>query len=61
MGAKVSDIEYNKGFEAGKNFARNEVLDFIEQHLQEEVLITVEDVATEIEYMQRREIREKNG
>ena len=57
----MTDADYNKGFEAGKNFARNEVLQFIEQHLQEEVLITVEDVASEIEYMQRREIREKNG
>jgi hypothetical protein len=46
---------------AGKNFARNQILDFIGQHLQEEVPITVEDVASEIEYIQRTEIREKNG
>jgi hypothetical protein len=56
----VSDIEYNKGFEAGKNFARNQVLDFIEIHLEQEVPITSEDIATEIEYMQRQDIRERN-
>ena len=52
--------EYTKGFEAGKNFARNQVLDFIETHLEEEIPITSEDIATEIEYMQRQDIREKN-
>jgi hypothetical protein len=57
----MTDTEYNKGFDAGKNFARNEVLQFIEQHLQEDVPITIEDVVSEIEYIQRREIREKNG
>ena len=57
----MSDIEYNKGFEAGKNFARNQVLDFIEIHLEQEVPITSEDIATEIEYMQRQDIREKNN
>ena len=57
----MSDIEYNKGFDAGKNFARNEVLQFIEQQIQEDVPISVEDVVSEIEYIQRREIREKNG
>lgn len=56
----MSDIEYNKGFEAGKNFARNQVLDFIEIHLEQEVPITSEDIATEIEYMQRQDIRERN-
>jgi hypothetical protein len=52
---------YEKGLAAGKNFARNQILQYIDQHLQEEVAITVEDVASEIEYIQRREIREKNG
>lgn len=57
----MTDSEYSRGYEVGKNFARNQVLDFIQQHLLEEVPITVEDVASEIEYIQRREIREKNG
>lgn len=56
-----TEADLEKARTAGKNFARNEVLQFIEQHLQEEVPITVEDVASEIEYIQRREIREKNG
>jgi hypothetical protein len=57
----VSDSEYTKGFEAGKNFARNQILDFVQIHLEQEVPITSEDIATEIEYMQRQDIREKNG
>jgi hypothetical protein len=57
----MTDADYNKGFDAGKNFARNEVLQFIEQQIQEDVPISVEDVVSEIEYIQRREIREKNG
>jgi hypothetical protein len=54
-------MEYEKGFDAGKNFARNQILDFIQTHLEDEVLITSEDIATEIEYMQRQDIREKNN
>jgi hypothetical protein len=57
----MTDIEYEKGFDAGKNFARNQILDFIQTHLEDEVLITSEDIATEIEYMQRQDIREKNN
>jgi hypothetical protein len=56
----MSDSEYNRGYEAGKNFARNQILDFIEIHLEQEAPITSEDIATEIEYMQRQDIREKN-
>lgn len=52
---------YEKGLAAGKQFARNQILQFIQQQIQEEAAITVEDVANEIEYVQRREIREKNG
>ena len=55
----MSDTEYTKGFEAGKNFARNQILHFIQVHLEDEVLITSEDIATEIEYIQRHDIREK--
>jgi hypothetical protein len=57
----MTDMEYEKGFDAGKNFARNQILDFIQTHLEDEVLITSEDIATEIEYMQRQDIREKNN
>ena len=57
----MTDIEYEKGFDAGKNFARNQILDFIQTHLEDQVLITSEDIATEIEYIQRQDIREKNN
>jgi hypothetical protein len=57
----VTDSEYTKGFEAGKNFARNQILDFVQIHLEQEVPITSEDIATEIEYMQRQDIRERNN
>ena len=57
----MTDTEYTKGFEAGKNFARNQILDFVQIHLEQEVPITSEDIATEIEYMQRQDIRERNN
>ena len=57
----MTDSEYTKGFEAGKNFARNQILDFVQIHLEQEVPITSEDIATEIEYMQRQDIRERNN
>jgi len=56
----MSNTEYTKGFEAGRDYARKQVLDFIEHHLEVQVDITSEDIASEIEYLQRQEIREKN-
>lgn len=57
----MSETEYTKGFAAGRDHARKQILDYIQQHLEEEVDITSEDIATEIEYLQRQEIREKNN
>jgi hypothetical protein len=57
----MSNTEYSKGFEAGRDYARKQVLDFIEHHLEAQVDITSEDIASEIEYLQRQEIREKNN
>jgi hypothetical protein len=57
----MSNTEYTKGFEAGRDYARKQVLDFIEHHLEVQVDITSEDIASEIEYLQRQEIREKNN
>jgi hypothetical protein len=57
----MSNTEYTKGFEAGRDYARKQVLDFIEHHLEAQVDITSEDIASEIEYLQRQEIREKNN
>ena len=56
----MTDSEYTKGFTAGRDYARKQVLDFIEHHLEVQVDITSEDIASEIEYLQRQEIREKN-
>ena len=57
----MSNTEYTKGFEAGRDYARKQVLDFIEHHLEAQVDITSEDIASEIEYLQRQEIRDKNN
>ena len=52
---------YQKGLEAGKQEARQQILDYIQHHLEHEVAITSEDIANEIEYLQRQDIREKNN
>ena len=57
----MADSQYTNGFEAGKDYARKQVLDYIQHHLEEEVDITSEDIASEIEYLQRQDIREKNN
>jgi hypothetical protein len=48
-------------FELGLQTARKQILDYIQQHLEEGVDITSEDIASEIEYLQRQEIRENNN
>jgi predicted peroxiredoxin len=48
-------------FELGLQTARKQILDYIQQHLEEGVDITSEDIASEIEYLQRQDIREKNN
>jgi hypothetical protein len=57
----MTDSEYTKGYYAGRDYARKQILDYIQHHLEEQVDITSEDIATEIEYLQRQEIREKNN
>ena len=57
----MSNTEYTKGFTAGRDYARKQILDFIEHHLEAQVDITSEDIASEIEYLQRQETREKNN
>lgn len=56
----MSNAEYTDGFEAGRDYARKQILDYIQYHLEEEVDITSEDIASEIEYLQRQDIRAKN-
>jgi hypothetical protein len=48
-------------FELGLQTARKQILDYIQHHLEEGVDITSEDIASEIEYLQRQDIREKNN
>jgi hypothetical protein len=57
----MADTQYLKGIDDGKEIARKQILDFIEHHLAEEVDITSEDIASEIEYLQRQDIREKQN
>ena len=56
----MTETEYTSGFDAGKEYARKQILDYIQYHLEEEVDITSEDIANEIEYLQRQDIRAKN-
>jgi hypothetical protein len=56
----MADTNYSRGYAAGKDYARNQILEYIQQHFLEQVDITSEDIASEIEYLQRQDIREKN-
>ena len=57
----MADTQYLLGIDDGKQIARKQILDYIQHHLEEEVEITSEDIATEIEYLQRQDIREKRN
>jgi hypothetical protein len=57
----MADTNYSRGYAAGKDYARNQILEYIQQHFLEQVDITSEDIASEIEYLQRQDIREKNN
>ena len=57
----MSETEYTKGYCAGRDYARKQILDYIQHHFEEQVDITSEDIASEIEYYQRQDIREKNN
>jgi hypothetical protein len=57
----MAESEYARGYAAGKEYARDQILDYIQHHLEEEVDITSEDIASEIEYLQRQDIRDENG
>lgn len=53
--------EYTKGFEAGRDHAREQILEYIQDHLAQEVDITVEDIANEVEYLQRKDYEVARG
>lgn len=48
-------------YDNGKLFARQQVLDYILHHAEEQVDISADDIAGEIEYLQRQEIKEKTN
>jgi hypothetical protein len=50
--------EYDLGFSAGRDYAFDVIMDFIEHHKEQEVLITPEDIELEIK-MIRRKAREE--
>jgi acetolactate synthase small subunit len=53
----VNDI-YKEGFKAGLRSQREEILDFIRIHDEQNVEITVEDIAIEINGQYKREMEE---
>jgi hypothetical protein len=57
----MTDTQYTIGYKAGMEYARNQILKYIQHHFEMETDITSEDIANEIEYIQRQEIREKNN
>ncbi len=57
----MANTEYTSGFVAGREHARKQILDYIQHHLEEQVDITSEDIASEIEYLQRQDLRGQNN
>jgi acetolactate synthase small subunit len=53
----MNDI-YKEGFKAGLRSQREEILDFIRIHDEQNVEITVEDIANEITGQYKREMEE---
>ena len=53
----MNDI-YKEGFKAGLRSQREEILDFIRIHDEQNVEITVEDIAIEINGQYKREMEE---
>lgn len=52
----VGSTEYTKGYRAGLNKARADILEFIGHHAEQNVLITSEDIANEIILMDNKDI-----
>jgi len=51
-----NSTEYTKGYRAGQNKARADILEFIGIHAEQNVLITSEDIAGEIILMDNQDI-----
>ena len=57
----MSETQYLNGVDDGKYVARKQILDYIQHHLEHDAPITPEDIADEIEYLARLDLRSKNG
>jgi len=57
----MSETQYLNGLDDGKYVARKQILDYIQHHLEHDAPITPEDIADEIEYLARLDLRTKNG
>jgi hypothetical protein len=57
----MAETPYLNGVDDGKYVARKQILDYIQHHLEHDAPITPEDIADEIEYLARLDLRTKNG
>jgi hypothetical protein len=57
----MSETQYLNGVDDGKYVARKQILDYIQHHLEHDAPITPEDIADEIEYLARLDLRNQNG
>jgi hypothetical protein len=57
----MAETQYLNGVDDGKYVARKQILDYIQHHLEHDAPITPEDIADEIEYLARLDLRTKNG
>jgi hypothetical protein len=44
--------EYTEGFEAGKDYARKQIIDLIELHMNSNVELSDQEIVREIEHLQ---------
>jgi hypothetical protein len=57
----MAETPYLNGVDDGKNVARQQILDYIQHHLEHDAPITPEDIADEILYLARLDLRNQNG
>jgi hypothetical protein len=55
----MSLTPYSEGFRAGVRYQRESVLEFIRVHAEQNVEITVQDIADEINYEYKRDMETK--
>ena len=55
----MSLTEYSEGFRAGLRYERESILDFIRVHAEQDVEITVQDIADEINHQYKLDMEAK--